>query len=227
MDCAFCHEFARPGEGERIIIRSGDWRLLPTLGCFTEGYCLYLPVEHIDAVAGLSVTEHTAAASRRVLRSGGCRRQSQLVSRSPILLHAMSCDALAQVARQRRWPKWSSMCLLRLLDQPVLNACCVAPGQPRHALRAGIRELAAAIGSTKLMLRSDGGIETHQYYRGGNTLTPGAARAGRGRPAQDRTSGHPPSAHKSVHEPALRLAADGPEWKGFWQLHRRSTWRGV
>ncbi|MGH8901035.1 MAG: hypothetical protein ACRDYA_04980 [Egibacteraceae bacterium] len=82
----------------------------------------------------------------------------------------MSRDQLAVAARDRRWPKWSTMCLLRLLGLPVLNACRIQPGQPSAELHAGIACLAASIDASRLMLRSDGGLETREYYRGGNSF---------------------------------------------------------
>lgn len=51
MECAFCSEFA--SGSERIITTHRDWLLLPTIGCFTAGYCLFMPYEHVDAVADL------------------------------------------------------------------------------------------------------------------------------------------------------------------------------
>ncbi|WP_447002472.1 hypothetical protein ACRAKI_22420 [Saccharothrix isguenensis] len=55
MDCAFCVEFADPGETNRIIVEEDGWVLLPTIGSFTPGYCLYMPLEHVDAAADLPV----------------------------------------------------------------------------------------------------------------------------------------------------------------------------
>lgn len=54
MDCAFCIEFAAlplSGQGTRIICETGGWVLLPTVGCFSPGYCLFMPLEHLDAAA--------------------------------------------------------------------------------------------------------------------------------------------------------------------------------
>jgi len=54
MDCAFCTEFAALPvitQGTRVICETGGWVLLPTVGCFTPGYCLFMPIDHIDAVA--------------------------------------------------------------------------------------------------------------------------------------------------------------------------------
>ncbi|HET8682445.1 MAG TPA: hypothetical protein VFM54_11305 [Micromonosporaceae bacterium] len=57
MDCAFCAEFAGIGGEGRIIAEDAGWVLLPTLGCFTPGYCLFMPLDHIDAAADLPRTE--------------------------------------------------------------------------------------------------------------------------------------------------------------------------
>ena len=54
VDCAFCTEFSslpRQGQGTRIICEAAGWVLLPTAGCFTPGYCLFMPLDHIDAAA--------------------------------------------------------------------------------------------------------------------------------------------------------------------------------
>ena len=49
MDCAFCTEFAalpRRAQETRIICEVYGWVLLPTVGCFTPGYCLFMPLAH-------------------------------------------------------------------------------------------------------------------------------------------------------------------------------------
>lgn len=56
MDCAFCTEFAvgtdtSGGDDGRVVAETDGWVLLPTVGCFTPGYCLFMPIDHIDAVA--------------------------------------------------------------------------------------------------------------------------------------------------------------------------------
>jgi hypothetical protein len=86
------------------------------------------------------------------------------------LLYQLGTAELERIAAVRRWPKWSTMCLLRRAGLPVLNACVIEPDQPRAALRTAIRTLAHATGTDRLMLRSDGGIETSAYYRGGHTF---------------------------------------------------------
>lgn len=60
MTCAFCTEFAASQDQEtRIICEVSGWVLLPTVGCFTPGYCLFMPLDHIDAVADAPLSELT------------------------------------------------------------------------------------------------------------------------------------------------------------------------
>jgi diadenosine tetraphosphate (Ap4A) HIT family hydrolase len=55
MDCQFCTEFtAREGTTRIITQTAGGWVLLPTLGALTPGYCLFMPLEHLDAAADLT-----------------------------------------------------------------------------------------------------------------------------------------------------------------------------
>jgi hypothetical protein len=88
----------------------------------------------------------------------------------PILLHELDDHTLAGAVQNRRYPKWSTMCLLRRLGYPVLNACCIHPTDGALLLREAVRRLSAAAGTDRLLLRSDGGLEATQYYRGGNTF---------------------------------------------------------
>lgn len=86
------------------------------------------------------------------------------------LLYQLSTSQLERTIAARRWPKWSTMCLLRRAGLPVLNSCLIEPDQPRAALDAAIQILARTTGTDRLMLRSDGGIETSSYYRGGHSF---------------------------------------------------------
>jgi len=86
----------------------------------------------------------------------------------PALLSALTPDGLA--AADRRYPKWATMCQLRRLGLPVLNAILITPGQDRDVLDAALAALAAATGHSTVMVRSDGGMETRRYYKGGNTF---------------------------------------------------------
>ncbi len=57
------------------------------------------------------------------------------------------------------------------IGELLLNATLVTPDADIRVLRAGIVGLVEAIGGARrLMIRSDGGLEKHQYYRGGNSF---------------------------------------------------------
>ncbi|MEU9254477.1 hypothetical protein AB0D66_21810 [Streptomyces sp. NPDC048270] len=88
----------------------------------------------------------------------------------PRPLHSLSVEELTAAAKDRRWPKWQTMALLHSLDLPTLNATFLRPGQSPAEIRTAALALAAAIGAERLMIRSDGGVEKKQYYRGGNTF---------------------------------------------------------
>ncbi len=93
------------------------------------------------------------------------------------LLSTLTTADLA--AADRRYPKWATMCQLRHIGLPVLDAVLVTPGQEHRALDAGIAALAAATGQERIMIRSDGGAESRRYYKDGNTfpLTKAASKA--------------------------------------------------
>jgi hypothetical protein len=84
-------------------------------------------------------------------------------------LSTLTEDELA--AADHRYPKWATMCQLRRLGLPTLDAVLVTPRQDHLALGKAIATLADAAGQDRLMVRSDGGAETHRYYRGGNTFS--------------------------------------------------------
>ncbi len=55
MDCQFCTEFSTRGSTTRVITETaGSWVLLPTVGALTPGYCLFMPLEHLDAAADVA-----------------------------------------------------------------------------------------------------------------------------------------------------------------------------
>jgi hypothetical protein len=93
------------------------------------------------------------------------------------LLSSLTPDELAAV--ERRYPKWATMCQLRRIGLPVLDAALITPGQGHQALSAAVTVLATVINRDELMVRSDGGAEDRRYYKGGNTfpLTQVAAKA--------------------------------------------------
>jgi hypothetical protein len=92
------------------------------------------------------------------------------LTRGPSLLFELDGPVLERAARDLRYPKWATLCLLRSLGHPVLNACCIFPSGDPETLRNGVHRLCAAVGADRLMLRSDGGVETSAYPRGGSTF---------------------------------------------------------
>ncbi|MGW4733457.1 hypothetical protein ACWEQC_30555 [Streptomyces shenzhenensis] len=88
----------------------------------------------------------------------------------PRPLYALTAAELEAATKDQRWPKWQTMALLRSLKLPVLNACLIQPGDSAATARTAAHVLAAATGTDTLMIRSDGGVEKQQYYRGGNTF---------------------------------------------------------
>ncbi len=68
-----------------------------------------------------------------------------------------------------RWPKWSTQCFMHSVGLPVLDASLVAPGGEAR-LGEVAQQFAAGLGVDRVMVRSDGGLETARYRRGGHTL---------------------------------------------------------
>lgn len=87
---------------------------------------------------------------------------------SAVLLSSLTDGELA--AADRCYPKWATLCQLRRIGLPVLDAVLLRPGRDHEPLDAAIAELARATGQDQLMVRSDGGAETRAYYKGGNTF---------------------------------------------------------
>jgi hypothetical protein len=96
-----------------------------------------------------------------------------------VRLSTLTEDELA--AASQRYPKWATMCQLRHLGLPTLDAVLITPREGHRAIDRAIAALANATGQDQLMVRSDGGAETHRYYRGGNTfpLADAAAKSAR------------------------------------------------
>lgn len=86
------------------------------------------------------------------------------------LLSELNSYELAEQAEDRRYPKWSTLCLPRLLGHPTLDAYCIHPGDDHRALEQAVSNLGKKLGVDRLLVRSDGGIELVSYYRGGNTF---------------------------------------------------------
>jgi hypothetical protein len=92
------------------------------------------------------------------------------VTSRPALLFELDERALKRAAGDARYPKWATLCLLRSLGHPVLNACCILPSDNRESLSVGVDRLCATVGQGRLLLRSDGGMEARSYPQGGSTF---------------------------------------------------------
>ena len=54
LTCLLCDEFTDPAQpSARVVWRDDSVVVAPALGCFTQGYCLMLPVEHVSALSEL------------------------------------------------------------------------------------------------------------------------------------------------------------------------------
>lgn len=87
------------------------------------------------------------------------------------LLSELTAEQLGRAARDRGTPKWSSLCMLRLLQLPTLDGMLITPGLSGAAVATAARSFAKRVRSTTVMVRTDGGSERTQYVRGGNTLS--------------------------------------------------------
>lgn len=58
-DCAYCHLFSgsKKHNSDRIVYKSKNFYVLPTLGEFIAGYLLIIPAKHVMSIAELSNTE--------------------------------------------------------------------------------------------------------------------------------------------------------------------------
>lgn len=87
-----------------------------------------------------------------------------------MILSKLSSAALTSEALATVFPKWNTLCLLRSLHLPTLDAAFLSPKLSTSEATILIEEFAALLGVDRLLVRSDGGREVAQYYRGGNTL---------------------------------------------------------
>jgi len=85
------------------------------------------------------------------------------VAGAAALLSTLTETGLA--AADRCYPKWATMCQLRRIGLPVLDAVLLTPGKDHQAIEAAINALTAATGQERLMVRSDGGGEFTAHAR--------------------------------------------------------------
>ena len=77
---------------------------------------------------------------------------------------------LREISQQNPYPKWSTLCWLRLHGFPTLEAAFVAPPAAAE-LPLMVAKLRQATGKQSLLVRSDGGREKRRYYRGGSSFS--------------------------------------------------------
>ena len=68
------------------------------------------------------------------------------------------------------YPKWNTLCLLRHLSMPTLDAMFIPPGTNRYHIIQAASMFMGHLGQNELVIRSDGGREGRQYFFGGASL---------------------------------------------------------
>lgn len=79
-------------------------------------------------------------------------------------------EELLSEARRGGHAKWTTPCLLRAVGLRTLNACYIPPGIDRSEVCCAAHQFAKKYNVDRLLVRSDGGSEIGQYYRGGHSL---------------------------------------------------------
>jgi hypothetical protein len=88
-----------------------------------------------------------------------------------MILSTLSEDNLrSEASSPRPWPKWSTLCALRLLGLPTLDAALVPSGSSQDTARQICYLFASLKGLSHLLVRSDAPRERKQYFRGGDSL---------------------------------------------------------
>lgn len=95
------------------------------------------------------------------------------VAESPRLLSELSHQDLA-LSERTSFPKWSTLCRLRLIGLPTLDAVFIEP-RSQEFLDEAVHRFCTKTQATRILIRSDGGLETKSYYRGGNSFEVSAA----------------------------------------------------
>src|SRR2546421_9335336 len=106
-----------------------------------------------------------------------------------MILSLLTPRQLEFEARATHFPKWNTMCLLKLLGLPTLDAAFIPPGTERQIARSLVSYFASYIGKNTLLVRSDGGREAKAYPVGGNSLAvPDVVRLGLAQLADHRAA---------------------------------------
>lgn len=140
MDCQFCTEFTARDTTSRIITETHNrWVLLPTVGALAPGYCLFMPLDHLDAAADIA-----PAGLHRVAEETEAMRALLQARYGPVILaeHGpRDCELGASCC---------SHCHLHLIPVPdpgAITAAYQKTGGPGHRLTAMTDLPAAADGS--------------------------------------------------------------------------------
>ncbi|MFF3551935.1 hypothetical protein ACFYXL_00805 [Streptomyces tsukubensis] len=154
MDCQFCTEFAARENTTLIITETaGGWVLLPTIGAFTPGYCLFMPLQHLDAAADAG-----SACLRQVAEETEAMRTLVQARYGPTIVaeHGpRACDSGASCC---------SHCHLHLIPVPEPDAITAAyetPGGPGLRLPS-LTGLAGVVDGSYLYLSPRPG--EHYYW---------------------------------------------------------------
>ena len=91
-------------------------------------------------------------------------------------LRDMSHDDLRYEMWSSAFPKWATLCCLKLAGLPVLDAGLIPPEKAdEEDVKQCVDAFADRLGIDRVLIRSDGGVETGSYFRGGSSLDPADA----------------------------------------------------
>lgn len=88
----------------------------------------------------------------------------------PKFLSELSADQLEAEANANSIPKWNSLCLLKLLKLPHLDSAFIPPKSSKSCIKRVMTIFRERLNTETMLIRSDAGIETKDYFRGGNTF---------------------------------------------------------
>jgi hypothetical protein len=86
------------------------------------------------------------------------------------LLAELDKEQLWEEFRDSRFPKWGTMCLLKYLGLRVLDAAFIHPTASHADVNKILESFIKLLNLEKILIRTDGGVETGDYMRGGNSM---------------------------------------------------------
>jgi hypothetical protein len=94
-----------------------------------------------------------------------------MISKDQIkLLAELDREQLWEEFRDSRFPKWGTMCLLKYLGLRVLDAAFIHPTVSSTDVTKILEPFIKLWNLEKILVRTDGGVETGDYMRGGNSM---------------------------------------------------------